>query len=153
MRRVCGDRAVSRRVPARYATLLTHLTLIGNPDVCFYAKIPSLYELSRAVAGGHNTEAYLVTIILYRNNGGTGDDDTTRWYVKRIEGEEDSTMSGGSGPRMLSNKGCQLRGDVSCAGSNGGITFGWPQKTLFCSKDCRICREIVLFQRKLGIDN
>uniref|UniRef100_K3YZK0 F-box domain-containing protein n=1 Tax=Setaria italica TaxID=4555 RepID=K3YZK0_SETIT len=206
MRRVCSDRAVGRRValdrfkhamlwnkPARYAILPTRLTQVGNPKASFLTEMrvifgetcspqPCLDDLTRAATGEHNVVAYLVALFLYMNNGGVGDDDTTRWYVRRVEGEEQSVASGDSKPtkmRMLSNKGCQLcheqtakvvhqttwrkggellpptlvHGDILCTGSSCGVTKGWPQITLFCSKDCRIHREIVLFQREIGIYN
>uniref|UniRef100_K3YLK4 F-box domain-containing protein n=1 Tax=Setaria italica TaxID=4555 RepID=K3YLK4_SETIT len=174
---------------ARYTALLTRLTLISNPDTYFFTGIveffgehhdpqPSFHELSCAAMGGHNVAAYLVTLILYKNNGGTSNNDTVRWYIRWIEGEEHSMASDSDGPRMLSNKGCRLcheqaafwigrtiwrkageplpqapvRGDPSCANSGCGVTFECPQKTLFCSEDCKIHREIVVFQRKLGID-
>jgi hypothetical protein len=55
----------------------------------------------------------LVTIFFYRHNGSAGDDNTTRWYIRQIEGEEESraAVAGGGGEptsRWLSNKGCRL---------------------------------------------
>uniref|UniRef100_K3ZLB4 F-box domain-containing protein n=1 Tax=Setaria italica TaxID=4555 RepID=K3ZLB4_SETIT len=179
---VCGDDAIGRRMAlahfrcnmswnelASYAALLTRLTLIGNPNAYFLTGIreffrehrshqPSLYELAHAITGGHNVAAYFVTL-LYRNNGSAGDDDTARWFVRWVEGEENSAASNGSGPRMQSNKGCRLcrekatqmfgpmtplplapvRGDLLCAGGGCGVTFGWPKKTLCCSEGCRMC--------------
>jgi hypothetical protein len=57
--------------------------------------------------------AYLVTIFLYRHNGDAGDDNTARWYMRWVEGEEESwvaSVGGGGGPtsRWLRNKGCVL---------------------------------------------
>jgi hypothetical protein len=31
-------------------------------------------------------------MVLYRANGGTGDDDTARWYIRQVEGEEESAL-------------------------------------------------------------
>jgi hypothetical protein len=33
---------------------------------------------------------YLVAIFLYRHNGGVDDDNTASWYIRWIEGEEES---------------------------------------------------------------
>ncbi|RCV21709.1 hypothetical protein SETIT_4G159300v2 [Setaria italica] len=176
MRRVWDE--MSWNEPARYAALVPRLTLIGNPNAYFLTGIveffrehhgphPSFYELSLATVGGHNVPAYLVALILYRNNGGAGDDDIAKRYVRRVEGEEDSAASSGVGPMRLSNEGCRLcrdeageglspgpvRCDFSCASGSCGVPFDWPQKTLFCNEDCRIRQEIILFQRILGIDN
>ena len=51
---------------------------------------PCLDYLTRAVDGGHNVVAYLVAIFLYRHNGDASDDDTMRWYIRQVEGEEES---------------------------------------------------------------
>jgi len=51
---------------------------------------PCLDDLTRAADGGHNLAAYLVTILLYSHNGGAGDNNTMRWYMRRVEGEEES---------------------------------------------------------------
>jgi hypothetical protein len=115
---------------------------------------PCLDDLAHAADGGHNLAAYLVTLLLYRHNGDAGDDDTTRRYIRRVEGEEVSwaAVAGGRGGPMswwLSNKGCvlcrllatevvlrmtwgklslpppaQVRGDLSCAGDVCGYIDG-----------------------------
>jgi hypothetical protein len=56
--------------------------------------------------------AYLVTIFLYRHNGGANDDNTMRQYIRWVEDEEESQATAGSGgrptSRQLSNQGCRL---------------------------------------------
>jgi hypothetical protein len=57
--------------------------------------------------------AYLVAIFLYWHNGDAGNDDTVRWYIRRVEGEEESWaiatgVDGGPTSRQLNNKGCWL---------------------------------------------
>ena len=105
-----------------YFTLLARLTQVGNLKACLLTGIqtvftenhspwPCLDYLTRATNGGHNVAAYLVTIFIYRHNGGAGYDNTVRWYTRWIEGEEESwaaMMNDGGGPtsRRLSNKGC-----------------------------------------------
>ena len=85
----------------------------------------------------------------------------------------------GSTSRRLSNKGCwlchevavnvihemtwrnkwlppaaaQVRDDFLCAGNDYGIPEGWEERTLFCSEDCRLHREIILFEKAIGIRN
>jgi len=49
---------------------------------------PCLNDLARTTDGGHNLEAYLVALLLYRHNGDAGDDNTVRQYIRRVEGEE-----------------------------------------------------------------
>ena len=51
---------------------------------------PCLNNLARATDGGHNLAAYLVAILLYRHNGDARDDDTTRGYMRWVEGKEES---------------------------------------------------------------
>ena len=34
--------------------------------------------------------AYLVAIFLYGHNGYAGDDNTARWYIRWVEGKEES---------------------------------------------------------------
>ena len=53
---------------------------------------PSLDYLTRTAVGGHNMAAYLVAIFLYRHNGDAGDDNTTRRYIRWVEGEEESQV-------------------------------------------------------------
>ena len=62
---------------------------------------PCLDDLARAADGGHNLAAYLVTILLYRYIGDARENDTTRRYMRWIEGEEELRVviaGGGSGP-------------------------------------------------------
>ena len=51
---------------------------------------PCLDDLAHATDGGHNLAAYLVALLLYRHNGAAGNDDTTRRYMRQVEGEEES---------------------------------------------------------------
>jgi hypothetical protein len=51
---------------------------------------PCLDDLVRAIDGGHNLMGYLVALLFYRHNGPAGNDDTTRWYMRWVEGEEGS---------------------------------------------------------------
>ena len=54
---------------------------------------PCLDDLTRAADGGHNLAAYLVAILLYRHNGGAGDDDIARQCMRQVEGEEESPVA------------------------------------------------------------
>jgi hypothetical protein len=49
----------------------------------------------------------------------------------------------------------QVCGDQPCVGNGGGCGMdkGWLQNFLFCSKDCRMCYEMVKFERSIGIGN
>ena len=47
----------------------------------------------------------------------------------------------------------QVRGDLPCAGSDCGIPKGWEERALFCSEDCRLRYEIILFKKAIGIGN
>ena len=47
----------------------------------------------------------------------------------------------------------QVHGDLPCTGSDCGILKGWEERTLFCSEDCRLHREIILFEKAIGIGN
>ena len=87
--------------PIDYYTLLASLTQVGNSDACFLTWIQTVFmenhsprrclnDLARAADSGHNLAAYLVTLLLYRHNGAAGDDDTARWYMRRVKGEEES---------------------------------------------------------------
>jgi hypothetical protein len=91
MRRVCGHSDVSRRLSIEgirdeiswvwnhtaYKAFLAMLTVLGHPEACFLSRIKALFiehrgynDLRRATEGGHNAEAYLYAILLYRDNGG-----------------------------------------------------------------------------------
>ncbi|RCV06506.1 hypothetical protein SETIT_1G168200v2 [Setaria italica] len=108
MRYVCGDRTIGRCLaidqfrltmslnePVNYGTLLASLTQVSfltGIKVIFgenRSTRPCLDDLARAAAGGHKVAAYLVTLFLYRDNGGTGDDDTARRYMTKVEGEKE----------------------------------------------------------------
>ena len=70
---------------------------------------PCLDDLARTADGGYNLAAYLVSLLLCRHNGGAGDDDTMRQYMRWLEGEEESqavAVGGGGKPtsRWLSNE-------------------------------------------------
>jgi hypothetical protein len=47
----------------------------------------------------------------------------------------------------------QVRGDQSCTGGCYGADKGWLRIFLFCSEDCRLCCEMVKFERSIGIGN
>jgi hypothetical protein len=83
-----------------YYAFLASLTQLGNLKACFLTGILIVFEenhrppscldnLASAADGGHNLETYLVAILLYRHNGNAHDDDTTRQYMRRVEGEEE----------------------------------------------------------------
>jgi hypothetical protein len=102
MRRVCNNAAVGRRVALErfvielqwnnrkgYNALLDCLTRIRNPDACFLSGTDILFEenygsrspiakLEDANQVGHNVAAYVADMVLYRANGGAGDDDIVR---------------------------------------------------------------------------
>jgi hypothetical protein len=60
--------------------------------------------------GGHDAAAYLHTILLYKDNGGSTADDTTKRYMRRVAGGGSTTS------RWLSNKGClPLHKKAACA--------------------------------------
>ena len=112
MHRICGDPAVGRRMaldwfrrgrtwddPVDYEALLASLTQVGNSEACFLTRIqivfmeqhsprPCLNDLAHIADGGHNLAAYLVALLLYRHNGDADDDDTIRWNIRWVEGEE-----------------------------------------------------------------
>ena len=112
MRRICGNPTIDQRVAldqcrcglgwndvGDYYALLSSLTQLGNLKACFLTGIqtifmekhsprPCLDDLAHATDGEHNLVAYLVTLLLYRHNGDAGDDNTTRRYIRRVEGED-----------------------------------------------------------------
>ena len=113
MRRIYSDPTVSRRVAVdqcrhgarssndrvNYFALLARLTQVDNLEACLLTKIqtiftenhsprPCLDYLTRTANGEQNVAAYLVAIFLYRHNGGAGDDNTARRYIRQVEGEE-----------------------------------------------------------------
>ena len=115
MHHICGDSTVGRRVAldrcrhaarssndhVNYFTLLARLTQVNNLEACLVNGIqtifmenhsppPCLDYLTRAANGGHNVVAYFVAIFLYWHSGGASDDNTTRRYIRRVEGEEES---------------------------------------------------------------
>jgi hypothetical protein len=124
------------------------LSGLGNPEACFLSGIKAFsiehrrYNDRRCAAeGGHNAAAYLYTILLYINKGGTTVDDTAEGYMRRVAGGGSTTS------RWLSNEEClplrekaaraphystwciwgeplpppaQVRGDQSCAGTDDG---------------------------------
>jgi hypothetical protein len=141
------------------------LTDLGNPEACFFSGIKAIFiekrgynDLRQAAKGGHDAAAYLYAILLYRDNCGATIDDTTKRYMRRVEGGSSMTS------RWLSNEGClplrekaaralhsstwciwgeplpppaQVRGDQPCAGNGGGcgVEKGRLQISLFCSED------------------
>jgi hypothetical protein len=43
-------------------------------------------------------------MVLYMANGSTSDDDTVRWYIKHVKGEEELVVA--TSMMMQTNKGC-----------------------------------------------
>jgi hypothetical protein len=120
--------------------------------------------------------AYLYAILLYKDNGGVAADDTAKWYMRRVAGGGSTTL------RWLSNEGClplrekdaraihystwciwgeplppsaHVRDDQLCAGNGSGcdVDKGRIGISLFCTKDCRLCRKMVKFKWSVGIGN
>ncbi|RLN27481.1 hypothetical protein C2845_PM05G22080 [Panicum miliaceum] len=92
MLRVCGEPKVDRRVrfaddmswddPVGFATLIGHLTKVGNPEACF----------------------------LTGANDGTVSDDAARRYIRQVEGKEKvvaaAAVERGDGRPEFRNDGC-----------------------------------------------
>jgi hypothetical protein len=47
----------------------------------------------------------------------------------------------------------QVHNNLPCAGGDCDVPKGWERRTLFCSEDCRLRCEIVLFEKAIGIGN
>ena len=97
----CSHRVTSWNDLGDYYTLLLILAQLDNLGACLCTGIPILFkenhnprprlnDLICAANGRHNLVAYLVTIFLYRHNGNASNNDTTRQYMRRVEGEEES---------------------------------------------------------------
>jgi hypothetical protein len=159
------------------------LTDLGNPEAFFFSRIKAVFmenrgcnDPRRIAEGGHTAVAYLYAILLYGDNGGVADDNSTKRYMRCITGGG-NTMS-----RWLSNEGClplrekavraiqsstwriwgeplpppaQVRSDQPCAGNDGcyDVDKGWLRISLFCSEDCRLRCEMVKFEWSIGIGN
>jgi hypothetical protein len=76
-----------------YDALLDCLARIRNPEAYFISRMDILFgenysfqsyiaKLEEAAQAGHNVAAYIATMVLYRDNGDCGDDDTARWYIR-----------------------------------------------------------------------
>jgi hypothetical protein len=98
-----------------YDALLDCLTCIRNPEACFlfgmdilfgenYNCRSSIAKLEEATQDRHNVAAYIAARVLYNANGSAGDDDTTRRYIRQVEGEEESAIA--TSMMMQTNKGC-----------------------------------------------
>jgi hypothetical protein len=169
--------------PTTYKAFLAMLTDLGNPEACFFSGIKAVFienrgcnYLQRVVKGGHDTTTYLYSILLYMDNGGAATNDTVKRYMRRVAGGSSTTS------RWLSNEGClplrekaaraihystwciwgeplpspaQVHRDQLCEGNSGGrgMDKGWLGISLFCSEDCRLHREMVKFERSIGIEN
>jgi hypothetical protein len=102
---VCSDGDVGRRLsiegirdeiswvwnPTAYKAFLAMLTGLGNPEACFLSGIKAFFiehqgynDLWRAAEGGHDVEACLYTIFLYRDSGGATADDTVKGYMRPV---------------------------------------------------------------------
>jgi hypothetical protein len=97
----CRHGARSSNDLINYFTLLASLIQVDNLEACFLTGIqivfaenhsppPCLDYLTHTADGGHNVVAFLVAIFLYRHNGDACYDNTARWYIRRVEGKEDS---------------------------------------------------------------
>ena len=99
---ICDDLTIDRRLaldqfrcgrtwddPIDYEALLASLTQVGNSEACFLTRIQTVFmdkhspqlcldDIAHATDGRHNLVAYLVALLLHRNNGDVGDDDTVR---------------------------------------------------------------------------
>ena len=96
---------------------------------------PCLNDLTRAADGGHNLAAYLVAILLYRHNGDARDNDTMRWYMRRVEGKEELRAvevgsDGGPTSRFLCNKGCVLCRHEAAAEVIRETRWAWAKLSL-----------------------
>jgi hypothetical protein len=45
----------------------------------------------------------------------------------------------------------QVHGDLPCVGDDCSVPKGWEERTLFCSEDYRLYREIILFEKAIEI--
>jgi hypothetical protein len=168
--------------PTAYKAFLAILTDLVNPEACFFSGIKAVFmenrgcnDLRRTAKGGHDAAAYLYAILLYRN-GSVAADDTAKWYMRRVAGDNSTTS------RWLSNERClpllekaaraihystwciwgellpplaQVHGDQPCAGNDGGccVDKGWLGISLFCSEECRLRCEMVMFEQSFRIGN
>jgi hypothetical protein len=64
----------------------------------------SITKLEESDQFGHNVAAYVAAMVLYMANGSTSDDDTVRWYIKHVKGEEELVVA--TSMMMQTNKGC-----------------------------------------------
>jgi hypothetical protein len=143
-------------------------------DILFgenYSSRLSIAKLEVAAQAGHNVAAYVATMVLYRANGGTSDDDTARRYIRQVEGEEESAASTSMMMRM--NKGClrcrevalevirrvmwhrraTLAPSVACDNHQcaGRLCFkmSWEEWSHFCYEKYRIHAECDMFFSKI----
>jgi hypothetical protein len=132
------------------------LSGLGNPEASFLSRIKAFFiehrgynDLRRAAEGGHDAEAYLYAILLYKDNGSAAADNTAKGYMRRVVGGGSTTSS-----RWLSNRGvclCARRPRVRSTtrlgtfGVNRCVEKGWLQNFLFCSEDCWLRCEMVKF--------
>jgi hypothetical protein len=122
------------------------------------------------------TSIRFLTHLALQRHGSAAADDTTKGYMRRVEGGGSTTS------RWLSNEGClplreksalaihystlriwgeplrpsvQVRGDQLCASTGGGcgVEKGWLRISMFCSEDCRLCCEMMKFAQSIGIGN
>ena len=47
----------------------------------------------------------------------------------------------------------EVHDDLLCIGGDYDVPKGWEERALFCSEDCRLCREIILFEKAIAIGN
>jgi hypothetical protein len=121
MRRVCGHGDVDCHLSIEgirdeiswvwnltaYKAFLAMLSGLGNPEACFLSGIKAFFiehkgydDLRRATEGGHDAEAYIYAILLYRDNSGAAAANTTKGYMRRVAGSNSTTS------RWLGNEGC-----------------------------------------------
>jgi hypothetical protein len=85
------------------------LTDLRNLEACFFSGIKAVFmensgcnDLRCAAEGGHDAEAYLYAILLYKDNGGAAATDTAKRYMRRVMGGDSMTS------RWMSNEGVFL---------------------------------------------
>jgi hypothetical protein len=147
---------------------------LSGMDILFgenYSSRSSITKLEEAAQPGHNVAAYVATMVVYRANGNVGDNDTARWYIRQVEGEEESTAA--TSMMMQMKKGCLrcceaasevirrvtwrrhatlappvARGNHQCAGRLC-FKMSWEEWSHFCNEECRIHAECDMFFSKI----
>jgi hypothetical protein len=83
-----------------YTQLITKLVNVGNAEACFFAGLlaafleehgsltPRLNMLERSSEAGHVLAIDVLSLLLHRSNGGVAKDDSARWLLRKVEGNE-----------------------------------------------------------------